>query len=317
MATTSMEGLAGGAKIIQIRDENNVQKRVLDDQTDLEAWLRKLSVDFEGQYTELYDDNNIQWPMFHRLSDKVVYHLKENKRKKRRVDNGELRLKELIEFSQFDKAWAKLVEVTTSFVADTAEEPDDEICNPVKIKSTWQGEEGPKHLKNLLKKQCHEIDKSIADIADYRADYRAGRVVGIRLGSGCGKSHLLLEAPKLLGMPGIYVTYNLEQTLKADKQDPRAAVLLRILLRLAQIPHAASDRILRNTFGQALLSIDGPVLRKFAVHQLAKAAGNSGIFVGVDEVMAMVKIPDVRQIISELASVATDYYKTKESSCYL
>ena len=51
MATTSMEGLAGGAKIVQIRDhENNVQlKRVLENETDLEAWLRKLSVDFEGQ----------------------------------------------------------------------------------------------------------------------------------------------------------------------------------------------------------------------------------------------------------------------------
>ncbi|CAB9521198.1 hypothetical protein SEMRO_1174_G249010.1 [Seminavis robusta] len=33
--------------------------------------------------------------------------------------------------------------------------------------------------------------------------------------------------------------------------------------------------------------------------------------------MAMVNTPDVRQIISELASVATEYYKTKESSCYV
>jgi hypothetical protein len=40
---------------------------------------------------------------------------------------------------------------------------------------------------------------------------QAARVIAIRLGTGCCKTHLFLEAPRLLDAHGIYITFILEQ----------------------------------------------------------------------------------------------------------
>ena len=229
---------------------------------------------------------------------------------------------------QFDEAWYHFKTISKTFVKDNREEPDYRKCNPVKISSMWEGEEGPTHLSKLMAHQCCKIDSNIQKIACREiklgndntktdADDRTGRVVGIRLGTGCGKTHLLLEAPRLLSKQGIYVTYNLDQFLLVDVQQPRRAVLLRILLRHVECP------LLLGLFADGLLSIDMATLREFVTHQLSKVAGETGVFIGVDEVMAletqgtMGTIGTVREMVSELGVVTTDYYKTKKNSCYL
>lgn len=157
------------------------------------------------------------------------------------------------------------------------------------------------------------------------ADYRSGRVLGIRLGSGCGKSHLLLDAPKLLKSKGLYITYNLNQSLELDVKHPRRALLLRFLLRMASIPHATCDDILTGNFGEALIAVGSRALRSFVVHALGKfAADHASVFVGVDEVSALEtvgagSVATVRQVVSELGVVATEYYKaaTTGSCCHI
>lgn len=266
--------------------------------------------------------------------------LQHDQNRKRRWDaegedvNEALRaIQTLLLSKQFDEAWNHFKVISKTFVKDYPEEPDDKKCNPVKISSMWEGEEGPHHLSKLLGHQCGKIESNIQKIA-YReieagnanakkdADDRTGRVVGIRLGSGCGKTHLLLEAPRLLSKQGIYITYTLEQSLRIDVQQPRRAVLLRILLRLDEIPHAVCPLLLER-FAEGLLSINTHTLREFVAHQLSKAAGETDVFVGVDEIMAletqgtMGTIGTVREVVSELGVLATDYYKTKKNSCYV
>lgn len=248
-------------------------------------------------------------------------------------------LQQMILDSDFAEAWKLFYEISWGFVGGNSEEPESKKCNPVKIRTMWEGE-GGNHVGKQLAIQCATVDTNMQGIpqtdGSYEEDSRAGRVVGIRLGSGCGKTHLLLEAPRLLEKPGIYISYNLEQTLLADKLRPRQAILLRVLLRLAAIPHSTSDEILNESMGKVLLHVGLADLRKFVVNQLATRAGKTGIVVAVDEVMALARshqediLEDspqdnqqadgthlVRQIISGLGVVATDYYKTKPNSCYV
>jgi hypothetical protein len=76
-----------------------------------------------------------------------------------------------------------------------------------------------------------------SNIKNNKMDNRLARVVGIRLGSGCGKSHRLLEAPKILGAHCVYITYNLDQELDFDLGNVQVAILLRILLWIAEVPN--------------------------------------------------------------------------------
>ena len=126
-------------------------------------------------------------------------------------------LKELIESEKCDDAWARFAKTVEAFKGD-GEEADDEKCNPIKIKPTWEGDEdGPgchwrsvtRSTQTLMQRQKKRKPRGSGEEVEPGedlADNRAGRVVGIHLGSGCGKTHLLLEAPRLLQRPGIYVT---------------------------------------------------------------------------------------------------------------
>ena len=100
--------------------------------------------------------------------------------KKRRMDEGEEEesidrvVKALIESNQFDEAWARFVATAKGFVGDTPEEEHFEKCNPTKIKYTWEGEKGPKHLGKLLSEQCSTIDLNIRKIVARQIDAEKG-----------------------------------------------------------------------------------------------------------------------------------------------
>ena len=116
------------------------------------------------------------------------------------------------------------------------------------------------------------------------------------------------------------MTYNLNQNLHADRLNPRETVLLRILLRLAEVPHAECHAFLSSPFGKALVSIEVEFLRTFAVRQLSKCCGGkTGVIVGVDEIMTLKSDTDpisiVKDVVSELGLVAKKCAKITKKLC--
>lgn len=150
-------------------------------------------------------------------------------------------------------------------------------------------------LERSLRDQTKTVEDNIIHDSE---DNRLGRIVRVRLGSGCGKSHFLLEAPKILNAHGIYIAYNLDQDLQHDENEPKGSILLRILLRLATVPNARCPDFFRTDEGKSLLSLKTDVLRSFVVHQLGKL--EKEIFIGVDEVMELKNVARIGSILSEL-----------------
>lgn len=229
------------------------------------------------------------------------------------LSGGELQptpsMVELIENGMFDDAWQQLLDMSIEFFGDGENvELQERVCSPVKVMETWKG--GKVGLERTLRDQAKEIEDNINN----RADNRLGRIVGIRLGSGCGKSHLLLETPKILNAHGIYITYNLDQDLQHDENEPKGAILLRILLRIATVPNKKCPDFFRSNEGKSLLSLKTDTLRSFAVHRLGKL--EKEIFIGVDEVMELKNVARIGSIMSELGTLAAEcYHKNNHRQC--
>eukprot|EP00522_Entomoneis_paludosa_P001263 CAMPEP_0172470944 /NCGR_PEP_ID=MMETSP1065-20121228/67556_1 /TAXON_ID=265537 /ORGANISM="Amphiprora paludosa, Strain CCMP125" /LENGTH=663 /DNA_ID=CAMNT_0013229021 /DNA_START=434 /DNA_END=2425 /DNA_ORIENTATION=+ len=287
-------------KIIQLQTTDGLQKRVIRSTQNLRDWLEELGAPSSSY---VLDANNVQRTDLEDLDENVVYSLAafSPSRKRKRVSSelSSSTLAELIHSRSFDEAWQALEKLSRHYLGD-GNETHDTICNPLKISRTWKGKDGA--LVKSLRDVCDEVKKSI----QYPKDGRAGRVVGIRLGSGCGKSHLLLEAPRILQQHGIYITYNLDQLLTFDCQDGSKAVLLRTLLRLAKLPNKMCPRFIGSEAGQLLMKLDTLLLRAFVVHQLGMI--ESSIFIGVDEIMELQHQLVVKAVLSELGEVAVNCY---------
>ena len=107
-----------------------------------------------------------------------------------------------------------------------------------------------------------------------------------------------------------------------DRLNPRETVLLRVLLRLADVPHAKCHAFLSSPFGKALVSIEVEFLRKFAVRQLSKCCGDkTGVTVGADEIMTLKSDTDpiniVTDAVSELGLVAKKCAKIAKKLCHV
>ena len=92
---------------------------------------------------------------------------------------------------------------------------------------TWNKEAMGLGLKNI---RNSNLPKSIPA---YSKNNRETVAIGLRLGSGFGKTHVLTEAPALLGLPqssSVYITYSHDQQLGADKKKTKEAALLRLIL---------------------------------------------------------------------------------------
>jgi hypothetical protein len=96
-------------------------------------------------------------------------------------------------------------------------------CVPHKLKTSWCSEEMRHQLIGLR-------DAIRSKLVTFNEDQRHEIVIGIRLGSGFGKTHAIVEAPTWLSAKGIYTTYNLHQKLEKDNLHPRKTLLIRLIL---------------------------------------------------------------------------------------
>lgn len=286
-------------KIIQLETADGLRKRAIRDTQSLRNWLKELGAQSPSYY--VLDANDVERTDYEDLEETVAYHLPTLSRKRGSSEVSSSPLVELIQNLSFDEAWKQVERVSTEYFGD-GDETENTLCYPMKVPDTWKGEHG--NLVKNLRDQCEVVKQSIQNNEE---DSRAGRLVGIRLGSGCGKSHLLLESPRILKQHGIYVTYNLNQSLKVDNQNGTKTILLRILLRLAQIPNKMCPIFFDSYSGQLLLTLDSRLLRDFVVHQLGKIENT--IFIGVDEIMELHNKDSVRDILSELGEIAFQCYK--------
>ena len=222
-------------KIIQIRSNDDA---ALINSLGLLRWLQELSEEDnlgpKLTYKYLLDAEGVVHDEYDTLKPEVVYNLPPISAKKQKTEETtSSTIADLINAKKFDAAFFALEQISVQFRGDDMESEND-ICSPIKIHDTWMGHKDI--LKQYLRDTCAKLRQNINKPQDGN---HTARVVGIRLGTGCGKSHLLLEAPKILKHHGIYITYNLEQDLRYDINDPDRALSLRILLRLANLPNKA------------------------------------------------------------------------------
>ena len=182
-------------------------------------------------------------------------------------------------------------------------DPDDPYCAPHKVESSWGAKEWSEALE--------EGRKQLTGLND-GASSRDRRILGIYAGTGCGKTHALLDAKtRLNGDTGIYITYNLEQLLSFDREFPHIAVLLRVLLR-----HAAFDVSNRtcdcafSRHAQVLAHIgplDDFVVWYFSKPRIENEAKPKHVVVCVDEVRRLMNGTDnsvVQVVTSALGKLA-------------
>ena len=293
-------------KIIQIRlKDDTMVKRALMNSQGLSRWLQKLSEEHGLEpgvtYEYLLDADGVGHDEYATLKPEAIYSLAPIRKKQKRDETTPSTIAELINVKNFDAAFSKLEETSAQFRENDMETEHD-ICSPVKIHDTWMGRE--EILKQKLRDTCAKLRLNIEMEPEGN---RTARVIGIRLGTGCGKSHLLLEAPNMLKHHGIYITYSLEQDLRYDLNYPNRALSLRILLRLAKLPNRAFPIFLASEIGSPLLSVEPSTLRQFAVQQLGKI--DNSVVIGVDEVMELNNVGIIRQIASLGGEIASECFQ--------
>jgi len=253
------------------------------------------------KYKYVLDADGVGHNEYGTLKAEVIYTLSPVRKKRKREETTSSTIAELIYVKNFDAAFSALEETSVQFRENDMEDEND-ICSPVKIHDTWMGHE--EVLKQDLRDTCAKLRLNIEMQPEGN---RTARVVGIRLGTGCGKSHLLLEAPNILKHHGIYITYNLEQDLQYDINYPSRAVSLRILLRLAKLPNRAFPKFLASEIVSPLLSVEPSTLRQFAVQQLGKI--DNSVVIGVDEVMELKNVGTIRHIASLAGEIAAECFQ--------
>eukprot|EP00971_Amphidinium_carterae_P313882 6238303-Amphidinium_carterae.2 len=149
---------------------------------------------------------------------------------------------------------------------------------------------------------------------------RSCRVSAMRLGSGTGKTHALLEAPSAwedeakketptASMTGIYVTYNTQQPLKIDAEEAflDQAICIRLLLRLNGCSNKQCNDVLLLVQN---VELDKGMLFEFVVSQI----NTSHVLIGVDE-CAMLEDPRVTKGIASTLGELALLLKTRGKSC--
>jgi hypothetical protein len=152
---------------------------------------------------------------------------------------------------------------------------------------------------------------------NFKEEDRHEVVIGIRLGSGFGKTHAIVEAPKWLSSAGIYTTYNLAQQLERDNRHPRKALLIRLILIMSGATPRSCGTFLATDKADDFFEDDVTVdfLRGLFVHCAKIYASNyRDLVIGVDETKELER-KNVEIIISELGHVAHAYYEATQCMC--
>jgi hypothetical protein len=218
---------------------------------------------------------------------------------------------ELFKSSSFDEARELLARVSESYALNETTELN-HVCQPERF-PTWRKAE----LGVDLRKQRDRLRPTM--ICPVKAANRLPRIIVIGLGTGCGKTHLLLQAPELLGAYRIYITFNLEQhdKLRMDRKFPRQSILLRILLRLCGVANVGCGNFLSSKVGLEWLETDSETLRRFVMYRLKQL--DCDICIGVDEIMQLSEnstdFNAIKAIASELGDLAHDFYQETTRMC--
>jgi hypothetical protein len=141
-------------------------------------------------------------------------------------------------------------------------------------------------------------------------------VIGIRLGSGFGKTHAIVQAPEWLSGQGIYTTYNLKQQLVKDHRHPRKALLLRLILIMSGATPLSCGTFLETDTADFYLEdqVTVELLRELFVYCATLLFPKRDLVIGVDETKELER-KHAEIIISELGHIAHAYYKATKLMC--
>jgi hypothetical protein len=171
------------------------------------------------------------------------------------------------------------------------------------------------HVDEMTKELIELRDVIKPKLRNFKENERHEVVIGIRLGSGFGKTHAIVEAPKWLNGKGIYTTYNLKQQLDKDNRHPRKALLIRLILIMSGATPRSCGTFLETDLADYFLEdhVTPALLRELFVH-CAKQYSNKDLVIGVDETKEL-EHRSVEIIISELGHIAHAYYAATTLMC--
>ena len=140
--------------------------------------------------------------------------LQQEKQRKRRKDLSNLSPHEVVK---------ELRDIAASQIGNIKENPKVHRWPYSETVDTWDRD-------SMQTELCRKRELVHERLKTYKKYDRQNVVIGMRLGSGFGKTHLLTEAPHLLGAQGLYVAYNMNQDLRQDRDSPVQALLVRLML---------------------------------------------------------------------------------------
>ena len=194
----------------------------------------------------------------------------------------------------FDNALSKLRDIA---VLPEHAIQDEQYCHPYQLAETW-------HLVAF----GQELLDNYRSLSFDSASSRAPRLMALSAGTGTGKTHSLLEAPKALASVDrawtdcefIYITYNQEQDLTMDLETQffacQKAVLWRLMLRQVGTSNQGCGKALRHLMNIEISPAE--ILQMFV-----NAAAKPNVVICVDE-LQLLQEEGVKAAASTLASVA-------------
>ncbi|CAJ1370356.1 unnamed protein product [Effrenium voratum] len=194
----------------------------------------------------------------------------------------------------FDNALSKLRDIA---VLPEHAIQDEQYCHPYQLAETW-------HLVAF----GQELLDNYRSLSFDSASSRAPRLMALSAGTGTGKTHSLLEAPKALASADrawtdcefIYITYNQEQDLTMDLETQffacQKAVLWRLMLRQVGTSNQGCGKALRHLMNIEISPAE--ILQMFV-----NAAAKPNVVICVDE-LQLLQEEGVKAAASTLASVA-------------
>mmetsp|Transcript_26748 Transcript_26748/g.63795 ORF Transcript_26748/g.63795 Transcript_26748/m.63795 type:complete len:670 (-) Transcript_26748:1516-3525(-) len=208
-------------------------------------------------------------------------------------------------------------------VAVNEMKPSD-FCYPSTMEKTWNED-------NIRKKLREHSDICYENIRTF-SDRRAPVVILVRQGLGNGKTHTLVQAPRLLGTndspwPSNYVTYNGDQCVSFDKTNPRQSLLLRLFSNALGYGNITASNVLSQPDVQEMLSVLSLSYLRTLVAKAISHNNNDRVCVCVDELRKLVvykKDEDggfimvnkaVEEVLSELGYLSDYLHRNHSLKC--
>lgn len=168
-----------------------------------------------------------------------------------------------------------------------------------------------------MKSELCELRETIRDrltVKTYTSSDRQAVVIGLRLGTGFGKTHVLTGFPEWLNACGIYVTYNMNQLLTVDRKHPDKVILIRLTLALHGCASTQCAQFLASEVSNLFLEPPKELLRSLFVNTAKERANKGDIAIGVDELMDL-GVEEAQAVVAELAALAAQYVAETKSMC--